>query len=686
MADPKYKGWDEQQIGGGRRDEVARYQGIGAEMAKRKAYDPNFDKAKVDEAQGWQAHGNQVEAANGLRMAALGGAPSQAGVLGGQVAGQSLEAQMAASAGGKGLGAAAAQSAAARGMGAQQLGGVGRFTGMAGDEQARANASYGAAGGTMRAGDYAAQKMAAERAEAKAAAEIAQRHLNQGAQMGYEKMGVRGNQAQSNSELEQNKIANSEANTRDAAKDKETSRIGKWVKSGAQFVGSVASWFSDENTKDGVRPLYPAEGEYSAYDRTNQSREDAPNFSHMGRAAMKQRDAGMRDDAKSRRGLHRAMEEGGEGANPFGKPTETARREIHAGRDYEAGPQRAERGTYADRKGKPGDVLGGGGEATYDLGFGKGPSGSRSSNMAPGSEDLATHNSVGMGGGAYGKDGAYADWVSKEIPKDAYSQKIILSDDRTKLAAAWDEGHKAAVADVGKLSKMDAAELKKRSEPAAQAVRDAKAGAWDEGHADDMRPSTPKQQPTATPRRAASTTVGRVDPEAQQHAVQVNETNRNRAAIMGAPGLFGGTAAMASQFMNADVEGSNAGLARRAQGPALLPPTMSDERSKTGKHDKGEMGRALEQGLKPFEYEYKPGFAEHEGQSAHEKNIGPMAQNMAENPITGSAVKKDPGTGLLMIDQAKATKLNSAGLGYLAAKQREQAEEIARLKGGRRGS
>lgn len=92
------------------------------------------------------------------------------------------------------------------------------------------------------------------------------------------------------------------------------------------------------------------------------------------------------------------------------------------------------------------------------------------------------------------------------------------------------------------------------------------------------------------------------------------------------------------------------------------------------------MGSALEQGLAPYQYEYKP---EYRGAQAEgEKNVGPMAQNMASNPITASAVKMGS-DGKMELDHAKTTKLNSAGIGYLAAKQRELEEKVQELSGPR---
>ncbi|MCL2724777.1 MAG: tail fiber domain-containing protein [Polyangiaceae bacterium] len=104
----------------------------------------------------------------------------------------------------------------------------------------------------------------------------------------------------------------------------------------------------------------------------------------------------------------------------------------------------------------------------------------------------------------------------------------------------------------------------------------------------------------------------------------------------------------------------------------------SDERMKQGIRNV-DMGRALEEGLEPYEYSYLPGFAESQGQVVGEQNVGPMAQRMARNDITGSAVMRGP-DGLLRIDQPKALKLSLAAAGHLAAQQREQNERLKRLE------
>lgn len=63
-------------------------------------------------------------------------------------------------------------------------------------------------------------------------------------------------------------------------------------------------------------------------------------------------------------------------------------------------------------------------------------------------------------------------------------------------------------------------------------------------------------------------------------------------------------------------------------------------------------------------YAYKPGFTPPD-QVPGEPNFGPMAQQLEKNPITATAVKTDPATGLKVIDKDKALKVTMAGLADL---------------------
>jgi hypothetical protein len=81
----------------------------------------------------------------------------------------------------------------------------------------------------------------------------------------------------------------------------------------------------------------------------------------------------------------------------------------------------------------------------------------------------------------------------------------------------------------------------------------------------------------------------------------------------------------------------------------------------------------LARGLAPYAYEYKPGFGT-EGQK-----VGPMAQEMAANDVTATAVRQDPQTGLLAIDRDDGLKVALGGVGHLAAKQAKQEEMLMGL-------
>lgn len=305
----------------------------------------------------------------------------------------------------------------------------------------------------------------------------------------------------------------------------------------------------------------------------------------------------------------------------------------------------------------------------------------------------------------------------------------MLSDDRTKLARAWDEGHNEALNKVQQYRMMSPAELKQLGEKGnrlANAVRGAKADAYDEGQG---RPQHIMEPP---PERQMQSFTREQPPPPSMAAAAAQASREPTTGAVG--GVHHGTkppgfgARMPLDAWDGDIESmgpsgegnydppdynyiktqspldvasaleqKNGSISPETEsymrkegmwGPktdALLAdrnlrkPTLSDERTKSS-HAEGEMGRALEHGLRPFEYEYKPEFQGAERQGAHEKNIGPMAQDMASNPITGTAIKHGD-NGLLYIDQPKALKLALGGIGYLAAKQREMQDSMK--KGGR---
>lgn len=86
---------------------------------------------------------------------------------------------------------------------------------------------------------------------------------------------------------------------------------------------------------------------------------------------------------------------------------------------------------------------------------------------------------------------------------------------------------------------------------------------------------------------------------------------------------------------------------------------------------RSEMTGQLARGLAPYAYRYKDGFG-----TPGEK-VGPMAQEMAANDVTATAIRQDPQSGLLGIDRDDGLKVALGGVGHLAQKQAAQ-EELLR--------
>jgi hypothetical protein len=82
----------------------------------------------------------------------------------------------------------------------------------------------------------------------------------------------------------------------------------------------------------------------------------------------------------------------------------------------------------------------------------------------------------------------------------------------------------------------------------------------------------------------------------------------------------------------------------------------------------------LADGLSPSFYDYKT------GRGTPGQKFGPMANNMAENPATATAVRSQPGTGLLGIDGKDGLKVALGGVGHLAQKQQATDAQVAKLQ------
>ncbi len=329
----------------------------------------------------------------------------------------------------------------------------------------------------------------------------------------------------------------------------------------------------------------------------------------------------------------------------------------------------APKGYAKSRMGKPGSMFGYNPDVDASV---PGVTG-RDHQRAPGTDDWRRY---GLGGKFEGNPDWSRGGTTKPAPPNPVSSKSskkpgptgfmgflaklkTLSDDKTKLAAAWDEGHAAARADVEKLSKMDPKKLGElaKTNKLAASVKETRRAAWNDGSIATRSSAAAEEKPDPKLREAQMAVVRR-------------------------------------QFKTPDFSGADTMPTLPPPEPPT-PPTYeapmekggepyawySDKRSKRPDSNKpsDEAMADAARSMQSSAYTYKPGFAESQGQDQGEVNIGPMANNMARDPVASTAIDKDPKTGLLMIDKDKGMKVV---MGSLASLQ----HQVDALKGKRKAA
>lgn len=267
-----------------------------------------------------------------------------------------------------------------------------------------------------------------------------------------------------------------------------------------------------------------------------------------------------------------------------------------------------------------------------------------------------------------------ADWLVAHmgsLQKQPEPQAMMVSDDRAKLAAAWDEGHAAAASDLTKLSGRSPAELKKlgESNSLARALTQVKASAWTEG-ATAAAPKRPAVTVRSSNDDHPAIGLGPVSSKGREMTKadfeEADRRARNEAAAAAPPAPMGSTMGSREVERGRSIDaGVFPELMAQARPERSLSELMySDERTK----DVQPLANAA-RAMKGSAYEYKPEFTPPE-QRPGEKNVGPMAQNMARDPVAANIVKKGE-NGYLMLDTAKMVKT----LGAIAADQQRQQDE-----------
>lgn len=292
--------------------------------------------------------------------------------------------------------------------------------------------------------------------------------------------------------------------------------------------------------------------------------------------------------------------------------------------------------------------------------------------------------------------GTYADGIVRNLPEDdeptyrgvdiVREDPYMTSDDKAKLAKAWEEGHKSATADVAnefaRLSKMPPQELKDLSEAnqLARAVRDTKTSAWDEGRI-AARPDVARARAEGAKqmgdRLAGSDKIW--DASASTLKAPVRTYALEKAGMDMEPDYATGLPRkMLTDIQNRGTDAATSVLKRTSgtdpkPGPAPSPQQgyasrvlsyiRSDERTKNvSKGDVAMAGAARSMEAQPYAYkaQFRP-----ETQSPGELNIGPMANEMAKDPVARTAIVRDGDTGMLAIDKDKGMKVMMGSLASL---------------------
>lgn len=287
----------------------------------------------------------------------------------------------------------------------------------------------------------------------------------------------------------------------------------------------------------------------------------------------------------------------------------------------------APEGYAKSRRGQPGYILGGPQASYKDMLWGPGEK-DAGSGLAPGSDDFAS---------------THASRWNVPVDQSWKHQQYMTSDVHAKREA-FQDGVDAAKLDGGIPSYM-----------------------------------FEKPRGESSGGKAASTSVARRDSAPQRQEVlrreQLADTGHGYIA-KGAAGMavspaVGAGAMMGGANLAYNAVGPNQGpmpVAPPTQRPLPVPPvappppppvevaTTSDERAKKVSKKHEPMSSVM-RSMKPSVYEYKPEFAAQNGQRVGEKNVGPMAQNLAADPLARTAVVKDEKTGMLGLSIPKSVKL-----------------------------
>lgn len=239
-------------VSGYTQDQITRQRLLGESAAGRVAYQQNFGDYNDAMGQANAARNQQSQALDLQRQAALGNAPSQAEILGRQMADQGIASQMsmAASARGGALAQASAMRQAQNGQATFAQQAQNQIMAQRADEMAQARNAYMQGASGMRQQDYAGAAMGLQRTGMETQNELAQRQMNQSAKQFYEGQAnnIYSNQLQADMGVSQ--LQQQQAQYDQTRSDQQ---FNQWVGTGAGVAASLLM-MSDERAKTNIRP------------------------------------------------------------------------------------------------------------------------------------------------------------------------------------------------------------------------------------------------------------------------------------------------------------------------------------------------------------------------------------------------------------------------------------------------
>lgn len=638
----------------------------------REAYQANYGRANEWENQSLQARAAQGQAANLMMDRARGAVPSiasQQGALDMQRA-QAAQASQAASARGAAGLALAQQNAANNVANAQsQISGQTQIN-AANERLAAEQAAFGAYSG-MRGGDLASQGQSAGQEQFQAQMQQANRQANDQRAMGYEQLKYGSSQGQMNAKMQEQGILAASHNAKEGLQQQtaqaNANREGQQVDSIINGISNTANTAgmaaggggvgSDERMKIGYR----ASGGPVLAGKPYVVGEKGPELvipsasgtvvpNHMlrkGGKALTTRE--MLDDRARQDELTAPADQGGpsldsmldDRARQTSAPSEDTigREALHTGIENQIVRDRDPL-TQAERDQAMIEQ--------WERSTGQTAQQARdevrtSDNRA---EMAKTNARLGVGGKE--KPWYMTDVQGLSMTGNAPSRSVssldgrsvwaggntFESDDRAKLAAAWDQGHNAAMGDVQTLARMPPEKLKAlaQTNPLAAVVRATKSAAYSEGQ--------------------GYTVVD--DPSEEKKEKARYDQNLRDAG-------------------QREIQG---GSASKPTGPV---PRIAPIVRPSIPVDRGPLADANRQ-MRGEPYMYRP---EHtpEHEQPGQPHYGFMAQNLEKNPISATAVEEGP-DGMKRVDRDRMMQVMASGLSDLQRQQDEMRATLA--KGGRK--